>query len=370
MIKQPITIKDIARSLGLSFSTVSRALKGSYKISDATQQLVKEYAAKHNYRPNLMAQSLKNKKSRCLGIALSSIPNNFYAEVISGIESAAYNKDYLVMITQNDESYEREVKNLENLSWRAIDGLLLSLSAGTTDVGHIQQLHEQGLPIVLFDRVTDAINTHQVIADNKGGAFNATTHLLECGYRHIAHITGAAGLSITKERLQGYQEALLAHHLPVRDSYIKYCDACGNNIPEAENAIRELLSLETPPDALLVGSDRLTMRCFSLLHEQGIRIPQQMALAGFSNFSSPELLSPSLTTIRQSAFEMGKIAAELLIDLIERKRPLTTFETRVLPTHLCIRNSTIGHPLSPSASGTTGTRGTSPMHSQGSGVHS
>ncbi|MET3879051.1 LacI family DNA-binding transcriptional regulator [Chitinophaga sp. OAE865] len=367
MIKQPITIKDIARSLGLSFSTVSRALKGSYKISDATQQLVKEYAAKHNYRPNLMAQSLKNKKSRCLGIALSSIPNNFYAEVISGIESAAYNKDYLVMITQNDESYEREVKNLENLSCRAVDGLLLSLSGGTADIGHIQRLHEHGLPIVLFDRVTDAINTHRVIADNKGGAFNATTHLLERGFRRIAHLTGAPGLSITRERLQGYLDALQAHQLPIHEHYIKYCNACGNDIPETEKAIRELLALDTPPDAILVGSDRLTMRCFSVLHEQGIHIPGQMALAGFSNFSSPELLSPSLTTIRQSAFEMGKIAAELLIDLIERKRPLSTFETRILPTHLCIRNST-ATPLP--VSGTAGTPGTSPLRSPGSGIYS
>ncbi len=159
-MKENITIKDIAKALNLSYSTVSRALKDSYKISEATRQQVKEYAGAHHYRPNLMAQSLKNQKSRCIGVVLCSIPNSFFAEVISGIESIAYSKDYLLIITQNLESYEREVKNLENLTWRSVDGLLISLSTETKDLGHFQELHEQELPMVFFDRVTDAIPTH------------------------------------------------------------------------------------------------------------------------------------------------------------------------------------------------------------------
>ncbi|THU39689.1 LacI family transcriptional regulator [Niastella caeni] len=335
-----ITIKDIAKALNLSYSTVSRALKGSYKISEGTQQLVKEYAATHNYRPNLMAQSLKNQKSRCIGVVLCSIPNSFFAEVISGIESIAYNKDYLLIITQNLESYEREVKNLDNLTWRSVDGLLVSLSTETEDISHFQRLHDQGLPMVFFDRVTDAIPTHQVITDNIGGAFDATKHLIERGYKRIATITSSPFLSITRERLEGYKKALTEHNMPVNDDHIQYCPHGGMVIEEIDSALNNLLQLNEPPDAILTASDRITIGSFSLIQRKGLLIPDEIAVAGFSNFNAPELFNPPLTTVRQNAFEMGKQATELLIQLVESKRPVTSFEKKVLPTELIVRKST------------------------------
>jgi DNA-binding LacI/PurR family transcriptional regulator len=335
-----ITIKDIAKALNLSYSTVSRALKGSYKISEATQQLVKEYAETHNYRPNLMAQSLKNQKSRCIGVVLCSIPNSFFAEVISGIESIAYSKDYLLIITQNLESYEREVKNLENLTWRSVDGLLISLSTETKDIGHFQKLHNRGLPMVFFDRVTDVIATHQVITDNIGGAYKATRHLIERGYKRIATITSSPFLSITQERLEGYKKALNEANRPAPDEYIQYCPHGGMLIEEIESALQRLLQLPEPPDALLTASDRITIGSYSLIQGKGLVIPDEMAVAGFSNFTAPELFNPPLTTVRQNAFEMGKIATELLIQQVESKRPLVSFEKRVLPTELIVRSST------------------------------
>jgi DNA-binding LacI/PurR family transcriptional regulator len=337
---ESITIKDIAKALDLSYSTVSRALKGSHKISAETQQKVKAYAAKHHYRPNLIAQSLKNKKSRCIGVVLCSIPNSFFAEVISGIESVAHIKDYLVIVTQNLESHEREVQNLEQLTWRSVDGLLVSLATETEDIGHFTKLHEQGLPIVFFDRVTDGINTHRVVSDNAGGAYQATRHLIEQGYTKIAQVTSTAHMSITKERLEGYTKALAEAGLPVNDNYIKYCPHGGMMTEEIETAIQELLSLPEPPDALFGASDRITLGCFSILEKRGLHIPTDMALTGFSNFGNPELFNPSLTTIKQAAFEMGKTATELLVELIESKRPVTSFEKKVLPTELMIRNST------------------------------
>lgn len=339
-MKESITIKDIAKALNLSFSTVSRALKGSYKISEATRLMITEYATLHNYRPNLIAQSLKNKGSRCIGVALCTIPNNFFAEVISGIESIANSKDYLVIITQNFESYENEVKNLKNLTWRSVDGLLVSLSTETRDMGHFRALQEQGLPIVFFDRVTNEFPSHQVVTDNVTGAYNATCHLIEQGYRNIAHITSSANISITQERLEGYKKALIENELPVREAYIKFCAHGGMITEETETAMEELLSMPDPPDALLTASDRLTMSCYSLLHLRGISIPEQMAVVGFSNFDRPELFSPSLTTVKQQAVEMGQIATEMLIQLIENKRPVTKFEKRILPTELTIRDST------------------------------
>ena len=334
-----ITIKDIAKALNLSYSTVSRALKGNYKISEATRHLVKEYAEAHHYRPNLMAQSLKNQKSRCIGVVLCSIPNNFFAEVISGIESIAYSKDYLLIITQNLESYEREVKNLGNLTWRSVDGLLISLSTETKDISHFQKLHAQGLPMVFFDRVTDAIPAHQVITDNIGGAYQATRHLIERGYKRIATITSSPILSITRERLEGYKKALAAHNRPVRDEYIEYCPHGGMVSAEIESALQNLLQLPEPPDALLTASDRITIGSYSLIRSKGIIIPDEMAVAGFSNFNAPELFNPPLTTVRQNAFEMGKLAAELLIKQVESKILVTSFEKRVLPTELIVRSS-------------------------------
>lgn len=340
MKTENITIKDIAKALNLSYSTVSRALKGSYKISEATREMVKQYAGEHHYRPNLMAQSLKNKKSHCIGVVLCSIPNNFFAEVLSGIESIAYNKDYLLIITQNLESYEREVKNLDNLTWRSVDGLLVSLSTETKDISHFKKLHDQGLPMVFFDRVTDAIPTHTVITDNIGGAYDATSHLIKRGYKRIATITSSPYVSITTERLEGYKKALTENNIAVNDQYIKYCAHGGMMIEEIESALDELLQCPEPPDALLTASDRITIGTYSLIRKKGLQIPNDIAVAGFSNFNAPELFDPPLTTIRQSAFEMGKIATDLLIQLIESKRPVTSFEKKILPTELIVRGST------------------------------
>lgn len=340
MKSENITIKDIAKALNLSYSTVSRALQGSYKISEATQQLVKEYAEAHHYRPNLMAQSLKNQKSRCIGVVLCSIPNSFFAEVISGIESVAYSKDYLLIITQNLESYEREVKNLENLTWRSVDGLLISLSTETKDVSHFQALYDQHLPMVFFDRVTNEIPSHQVITDNIGGAYAATRHLIERGYKRIATITSTPYLSISQERLEGYKKALTEFNMPVQDDYIQYCPHGGMVIEEIETALNNLLQLPQPPDALLTASDRITIGSYSLIQKRGLAIPDTIAVAGFSNFNAPELFNPPLTTVRQNAFEMGRIATELLINQVESKRPVTTFERKVLPTELIVRSST------------------------------
>lgn len=337
---ESITIKDIAKALGLSYSTVSRALKGSYKISEATRRMVQEYADAHQYRPNLMAQSLKSQRSRSIGVVLCNIPNVFFSEVISGIESVAYNSDYLVIITQSQESYEREVKNVQNLAWRSVDGLLVSLSTESEDLGHFTRLHEQGLPIVFFDRVTDQLKTHTVVADNSGGAYNGTHHLIDAGYRRIAHITSSPHVSITRERREGYEKALQEAGMPVEQAYIKYCMHGGMLFEEIEKAMDELLALPDPPDALLCASDRLTMGCYSLLRKKELQIPEQMAIAGFSNFNSADLFSPSLTTIRQPAFEMGKTATELLIGLIESKRPPSQFTKKIFPTELIIRNST------------------------------
>lgn len=336
---EAITIRDIAKELGLSVSTVSKALRDSYEISDKTKKLVLNYAREHNYRPNPIAQSLKQGHSKSIGIVVSTIDNHFFSQVINGIESVAYSKGYNVIITQTHESYELEVQNVNHLTYRSIDGLLISLSTETHNIDHLQRLRNQGLPIVFFDRVSNEMDTHKVIADNFNGAYEATTHLLQSGFKRIAHITSSANTSITGERLAGYKKALTDHQLDINEDYIKYCPHGGKLTEEIENALNELLALDERPDAIFTASDRITTTALALLHKLHVKIPNDIALLGFTNTALADVLNPSLTAIYQPAFQIGETATEMLISMIESKRPIEKFETCVLPTQLFIRDS-------------------------------
>jgi len=335
-----VTIKDIAKELGISASAVSKALKDSHEISQKTKDLVLECAKRHNYHPNPMAQSLKHGNSKSLGIVVTTIDNHFLSQVINGIESVAYSKGYNVTITQTHESYEREVSNVNHLTVRAIDGLLISLSTETQNLDHLKNLYQMGLPIVFFDRVSDEIDTHKVVADNFRGAYEATTHLIQSGFKKIAHMTSSTNVSITAERLKGYKQALLENGIAIDESCIKYCPHGGKDLNEIEDALNELLTLPNRPDAIFTASDRITTTVLALLHKFGIKIPEDIALLGFTNTQLANVLNPSLTQIYQPGFEIGKTATELLINLIESRRPVTEFETVVLPAELFIRDST------------------------------
>lgn len=342
-----LTIKDIARELGLSISTVSKALSDSYEISDKTKKLVNEYAEKHNYSPNPIAKSLKQGHSKSIGIVVSTIDNNFFSQVISGIESVAYTKGYNIIITQTHESYDLETRNVKHLTFRSVDGILISLSAETQDIEHLQALQKKGLPIVFFDRVSDDIDTHKVIADNYKGAYEGTTSLLNSGYKRIAHVTSSPNLSISEERLAGYKKALEDNGVAVNEQYIKYCLHGGRDLNEIETALNDLLSMNPRPDAIFTASDRITTTTLGLLRQLKIEIPKEVALLGFTNAKLAELLNPSLSAIVQPGFEIGKTAMEMLISLIESKHPVTGFETKVLPTELFIRESSAEPHLNP-----------------------
>jgi DNA-binding LacI/PurR family transcriptional regulator len=258
---EAVTIKDIAKALGLSTSTVSRALRDSYEISPETKKLVLEYAQNINYRPNPIALSLKEKRSRSIGIIVCEIANSFFSQIINGIESIAYDKGYNVIIAQSHESYEREVLNVQYLASRSIDGLLVSVSSETKDLEHLKNLHERGLPIVFFDRIVDEMTTHKVIVDNFKGAYDATDHLVKSGYKHIANLAGSEYLSITKERLNGYRQALADHGREFDPRYIQHCLHGGMVYEEVEKALDDLLKLEHRPDAILGCADKLTTNC-------------------------------------------------------------------------------------------------------------
>jgi LacI family transcriptional regulator len=336
---EPVTIKDIAKALGLSTSTVSRALRGGYEISAETKKLVLEYAEKINYHPNPIALSLKERRSHSIGVVVCEVANNYFSQAINGIESIAYNRGYHVIITQTHESFEREVVNVQHMASRSVDGLLVSLSSETQDLSHLKYLHEKGLPIVFFDRVAADIETHKVIADNYKGAFNATEHLIKNGARKIGHLTSSAHLSISIERLEGYKAALAKYNIPFIPEYLCHCEHGGMIQEEVEVAVNRLLNLADKPDSVFVAGDRLSTGCLISLKQHGLKIPQDILIAGFTNTDYADLFSPPLTTVRQPAFKIGQIATEMLIQLIESKYPVTDFETKMLETELFIRQS-------------------------------
>jgi len=333
------TIKDIAKALGLSTSTVSRALNGSHEIGAETKRLVLEYAEKINYRPNPIALSLKEQRSHSIGVVVCEVANNYFSQAINGIESIAYDRGYHVIITQTHESFDREKANVEHLISRHVDGLLVSLSAETTDLSQYKYLHNKGFPIVFFDRVAPDITTHKVTVDNYKGSFDATEMLINKGFKRIAHLTNSYNLLISQDRLKGYQAALEKHGLPFREDYMKHCNHGGMNHDEVELIIKELLDLPERPDALFVTADRLTINCLQILKKLGMRVPEDIAIAGFTNSDSAELFDPPLTTVRQPAFQIGQIATERLINLIESKYPVTEFITEQLDTELLVRSS-------------------------------
>ena len=335
-----VTIKDIARDLGLSTSTVSRALRDSHEISEATKKMVLEHAQKVHFKPNRIAQSLKEKKSLSIGVIVCEIANSYFSQIINGIESIAYNHGYNVITAQSMESAERELMNLEYLTSSSIDGLIISVSTETNNFPYLKKLHERGLPIVFVDRVIEDIETHKVIADNYKGAYKATKHLIERGYKRIGLVSNNPSLSISRERSEGFQDAHAEAKVPIKENLIEYINHGGMIYSEVEEAMDKLFKNKVKPDAIFAGSDKITTGCLRYLKNKKIKIPEQVALIGFSNTDLTDLLNPPLSVIKQPAYEMGEAAASLLLSLIESKRPQTKFEKRIQSTELIIRKST------------------------------
>lgn len=334
-ILESVTIKDIAKALNISTSTVSRALRGSYEISPETKKLVIEYAESVNYRPNPIALSLKENRSRSIGVIVPEIANHFFSQAINGIEAIAYNRGYHVVIFQSHESYEREVINVAHVRARKVDGLIISLAGDSQQVDHLAKLQSEDFPLVFFDRVPEELIGFKVVADNYQGAYQATQHLIQQGRKRIAHMTSPPFLSITRERLAGYQDALRDHNLPFDESLVRYLSF---RQEEAFQAVHQLIH-DHQPDAFLTASDRVALNCFAAIKETGKKIPEEVAFIGFSNLKVANLLDPSLSTVVQPAVEMGQSAAELVLDIIEKKNREITPRTVVIPTEVIVRNS-------------------------------
>ena len=332
-----VTIKDIAKALGLSASTVSRALRDSYEISEATKKIVVEYAKKHNYRPNPIALSLKENKSRSIGVLVPEIDNPFFSQAINGIESIAYSKGYHVLIFQSNENLEREISNLNHMISRRVDGIIMSLSAETNDISHLLDLQQSNTPLILFDRVSDQIHTHKVVANNFQGAFEATDLLIKNGKKRIACLGIANYLSISNERVAGYKAALQSNGIEFDESLIVMC---GYEPAKIEKAINDLLSEKKSVDGIFSLSDRQALVCLQVFKKQKLTIGQNFAYICFSNLKVADYFTPSISTVSQPAFEMGKKATELLLQKLEAKPNVKIeYQTIKIDTQLNVRES-------------------------------
>ncbi|MGR3811979.1 LacI family DNA-binding transcriptional regulator [Jiulongibacter sp. NS-SX5] len=333
---QTITIKDIAKALNLSTSTVSRAIRGSYEISESTKQMVLDYVEKVNYRPNPIALSLRENKSRSIGVIVPEIANNFFSNAINGMEAVAQKRGYRVMIFQSNESADKEKASLEHVINRKLDGVIISLSGHTTDFKLFQQLIDEDFPMVFFDRVPDRVKANKVVADNFQGAFDATEHMILAGRKRIGHITSPPVLSITKERLAGYKAALEHYNIPYEEDLVMFTDF---NYEILEDKLKQFM-VEKKPDALFTASDRLALKCFEAANSLEIKIPDDIFFIGFTNLNVAHLLNPALSTVVQPAYDLGSEAARILLDNIENKKGLKGYQTLELPTILQVRKST------------------------------
>jgi len=337
-----VTIKDIARELGISPSTVSRALKDHPDISSKTKEAVNALAAKLNYQPNIVALNLRQKKTFTIGVVIPELVHFFFSTVISGIEDVAYEAGYSVILSQSNESYEREKKDIKALFNSRVDGMLISISRETKNFEHIESVIAKGIPVVFYDRTFKGPDSSNVIVDDYVGAKEAVTHLIEQGYKRIAFLEASPGLIVTADRKQGYLDAIKEHGLEMREAFIQEC-AIGS-LEEGKRATKKLLNMPVSPDAVFAANDLMATGAMQSIKEKGLSIPQDIGVVGFSNWSFGSLIEPPLTTVDQPGYEMGQEAARLLIrqiELSDKNQGDPQPETRVLKTRLIVRDSSI-----------------------------
>lgn len=335
MHKGQVTIKDIARELGISPSTVSKALKGHHDISSATKLSVKQLADSWNYKPDQIALSLKSGSSRTIGVIVPEIVHYFFSTVIGGIEDVAYDSGYHVMFCQSSEIYEREVKAVETLLSGRVDGILVSVSKQTENFDHFRKIQENGIPLVFFDRVCEELDTDRVIVDDEEGAYQAVSHLISTGCKNIVHLSGPQNLLIGKNRKAGYIRALAEHNLPLRENNIIKCDSR----EDASRYIPALLSDENKPDGIFAVNDLTAAAAMRIITDMHYRVPEDISVVGFTSGLISDITNPTLTSVEQNGYSIGGEAVKLLINRIEKKYDYPSF-IKIIKTHLDIKGST------------------------------
>ncbi|WP_010135289.1 LacI family DNA-binding transcriptional regulator [Ochrovirga pacifica] len=329
------TIHDISKALNIDSSTVSRALNDSPRVSKKTKDLILKKAQELGYQKNILASNLRTQKTNTIGIVVPRISRNFFSSVISGIEETAYKAGYNVVIGQSFESLEREQKLVSTFLSNRVDGLLISISMETTDFNHLENFKTHGGPIVFYDRPVPLNNYTSITINDFEASYNATKHLIEKGCKHIVHFSGIQKILLYKNRKEGYIAALKKHNIPVREDYIFEAKLSENDGVEFAKKILQMDQI----DGIYSSNDTSAISAMQYLKAKGIRIPQDISVVGFNNDPISAVIEPNLTTINQPDFEMGTIACQQLIDLIEQGNNHKEQQSKVLQTELIIRKS-------------------------------
>lgn len=317
MKKKSTTLTDIANELGIDVSTVSKALKNHPKISDTTKEQVSEVAKQLNYRPNAIATALVKGSSNLIGVMVPHTDESFFASAIRGIEEVAQQAGYNIVIFQSHDDQNSEVQNIETMYRTKVDGIIASHAMDTTDFNHYQDVIDQNIPLILFDRFDNSLDSDVVAIDDFKGAYKAVTHLIDQGCKRIAHISGKLGVHIYNERLRGYKQALKDNHIDFEEDLVFESDT---SLEDGKRITTNLWEQPLKPDAIFAASDNPALGAHQVLKGKGVKIPGDVAIVGFSNEKFTSFVTPTITSVEQHSRKLGEIAAQIFLDQISEDR--------------------------------------------------
>lgn len=335
----PITMKDIARETGVSVATVSRALKDDPRISKEKRDEIQAFARKHDFTPNLIAESLRTSKikpTKTIGVIIPEFTHYYFSSILSGIDMEAAAKGYSLMVAQSGEKYENEARICQKFYENKVCGVIVSQAKDTKVYSHFEKLISAGIPLIFYDRICTGVNASRVVVDDYQGAFNAIKYLIDTGCCHIAYFGSPTNLEISKNRYNGYRDAMLQGKLQIEEEFVKVCD----NRADAEQVAREILEMGTVPDAFFAVNDETAIGILTTAKRMGYRIPQDISICGFTNSEQSTACDPPLTTVEQRGVEIGRQAADILIGKVEGIFPKESIEKRIVKTRLITRQST------------------------------
>ena len=334
-----ITMKDIARDLGVSIATVSRALKDSPRISEEKREQIKQYARDHNFYPNVLAEQLRKSRiqpPKIIGVIIPQFTHFYFSSILSGIEEEATVRGYRIMVAQSNERYEREVSICQSFFENKVCGIIVSQAKDTIKYDHFQRLIDMGIPLVFYDRICTGVEASRVVVDDYMGAYTAVSHLIDTGCRRIAYYGTKLTMEIGKNRYNGYRDALLKNGLTPNPDWVKECD----NRADAEAFTPNLLQQEEVPDAFFAVNDDTAIGILYTAKRMGFRVPEDISICGFTNGNRAIACDPMLTTVEQRGVTVGQEAANILINEVEGSVPNGKVERRVVRTRLIIRGTT------------------------------
>ncbi len=332
-------MKDIAREFGISVATVSRALKNSPRISAERRAAIQQYAREHNFIPNIIAESLRHSRVqpvKVIGVIIPEFTHFYFSSVLAGIEEEASAHGYRIMVAQSNEQYEREVRICQSFYENKVCGIIVSQAKDTHQYDHFQRLMDAGLPLVFYDRICTGVNASRVVVDDYMGAYNAVTYLIETGCRNIAFYGAAMNMEISKNRFNGYKDALLKHGLTYDEGLTYICD----NRTDAEAITPEILKSEPRPDGFFAVNDDTAIGILYTAKRMGFSVPQDISICGFTNGQRAVACDPMLTTVEQRGVKVGEEAVDILINQVEGTIPRDKPQRRVVRTRLVIRGTT------------------------------